>query len=381
MKRLLLVFLMLSFVSLLADIVYEGGRSVSGAFLEYLNTPQIMVGWIGVGEFLGTLLRFLSGVIATTLGSSTALWGLTIVGYTITCLSIPMLALTSSWQLAVLLYALDRVGKGLRTPARDVILSEVAEPMGVGKGFGVHELLDQVGAFIGPIIVVAVLSLGGYSLAFSILLVPGVLAIILISLSAVMYPRVRSVVKKSVGAGFRELGRGFWVYTASISLLGLGFIHWSIASYLYKAWGLLSDVEVGLSYTLAMLVDALVAVPLGALYDKYSFKTLLALPLSSTLFALLLSLRLRLLAFASSILWGIVMSGEESIVRAALVKVVDRSLRPLAYGLMSLFFGLAWMVGGFTALYLAGISPAFIVLFALLSNVASATLLVHLSHL
>jgi MFS family permease len=380
MKRLLLVFLMLSFVSLLADIVYEGGRSVSGAFLEYLNTPQIMVGWIGVGEFLGTLIRFLSGVIATALGSSATLWGLTILGYATTCLSIPMLALAPSWQLAVLLYAIDRVGKGLRTPARDVILSEVAEPMGVGKGFGVHELLDQLGAFIGPIIVVAGLSLGGYRLAFGILLVPGVLAIALISLSAVMYPSVKSVVKKSVGAGFRQLGKGFWVYTASISLLGLGFIHWSIASYLYKAWGLLSDVEVGLSYTIAMLVDALVAVPLGALYDKYSFKTLLALPLSSTLFALLLSLRLRLLAFASSILWGIVMSGEESIVRAALVKVVDRSLRPMAYGLMSLFFGLAWMVGGFTALYLAGISPALIVLFSLLSNAASATLLAHLSH-
>ncbi|NAZ26673.1 MAG: hypothetical protein GU348_00785 [Thermogladius sp.] len=75
------------------------------------------------------------------------------------------------------------------------------------------------------------------------------------------------------------------------------------------------------------------------------------------------------------------MSGEESIVRAALVRVVDRSLRPLAYGLVSLFFGLAWMVGGFTALYLAGISPALIVLFSLLSNAASATLLTHLSHL
>ncbi|WP_434731208.1 MFS transporter [Thermogladius sp. KZ2Tp1] len=381
MRRTLLVFILLSLVSLMADVVYEGGRSVSGAFLESLKTPQVMVGLIGLGEFVGTLLRLLSGLLATYMGSSAALWALTVTGYTVTCLSIPLLAFAASWGQAVLLYTVDRVGKGLRTPARDVILSEVAEPLGVGKGFGVHELLDQVGAFAGPLIVVAGLSLGGYPLAFSLLLAPGLVAIALVVSSAVLYPRVRSVVKRSVRAGMRELGQRFWLYTASISFLGLGFIHWSVASYLYKTWGLMSDVEVGLAYTAAMLVDAVVAVPLGVLYDKHSFKTLLVLPALSSLFALLLSTRLRVLALLSSLAWGIVMSGEESIVRAGLVGVVDRSLRPLAYGLLSVLFGLSWMVGGFVVLVLAASSPSLVAVFSLLSSTVSAVLLLRLVRL
>lgn len=97
MRRTLLVFILLSLVSLMADVVYEGGRSVSGAFLESLKTPQVMVGLIGLGEFVGTLLRFLSGLLATYIGSSAALWALTVTGYAVTCLSIPLLAFTTSW--------------------------------------------------------------------------------------------------------------------------------------------------------------------------------------------------------------------------------------------------------------------------------------------
>ncbi|ACL10427.1 major facilitator superfamily MFS_1 protein [Desulfurococcus amylolyticus 1221n] len=111
----------------MADVVYEGDRSVSGAFLESLKTPQVMVSLIGLGEFVGTLLRFLSGFLATYIGSSAALWALTVTGYAVTYLSIPLLAFATSWGQAALLYTVDRVGKGLRTPARDAILSEVAD--------------------------------------------------------------------------------------------------------------------------------------------------------------------------------------------------------------------------------------------------------------
>ncbi|WP_048815900.1 hypothetical protein [Desulfurococcus amylolyticus] len=176
-SKAILVFLLLSTVSLFADIVYEGGRSVSGAFLETIGTPSLFVGFMGVGEFVGNVLRFLSGLIASYTGSSLTLWALTIIGihyhmpqhpYARVCRNMAVSSIPLRF-----LYVLDRVGKGLRSPARDVILSEVAEPIGIGKGFGIHGLLDQVGAFIGPVLVVWGLTIGGYPLAFRLLLIPG----------------------------------------------------------------------------------------------------------------------------------------------------------------------------------------------------------------
>ncbi|WP_440059566.1 MFS transporter [Thermogladius sp. 4427co] len=362
-------------------MVYEGARSISGAFLETIGTPSLFVGFMGVGEFVGNVLRFISGLIASYTGSSLTLWALTISGYMITCLSIPLLGFTLVWQIALFLYVLDRVGKGLRSPARDVILSEVAEPIGIGKGFGIHELLDQVGAFTGPLLVVGGLTLGGYPLAFRLLLIPGLLAIILVISSSLTYPRVKSVVRVGIYRGLKGLSRVFWIYTASITLLGLGFMHWSIASYWFKAASVIGDAEIGLSYTLAMLVDALIAVPLGVLFDKYSFKTLLLLPLSSVVFTVLATTRLGFLAVLSAIPWGIVMSGEESIVRAALVKTVPREVRPLAYGLLSMLFGLGWMVGGFIYILLLQSSVYSAIVYSIIVNAFSTGLIAYLSRI
>jgi len=85
-RRVLLVFLLLSLVSLFADVVYEGGRSISGAYLAEIKAPVVATALIGVGEFLGLVFRLFSGYVATILQSPTVLWGSTLLGYLITSL-------------------------------------------------------------------------------------------------------------------------------------------------------------------------------------------------------------------------------------------------------------------------------------------------------
>ncbi|MBB3187486.1 MFS transporter [Microbacter margulisiae] len=142
---------LIGIVSLFADMTYEGARSITGPFLATLGASATAVGIIaGFGELIGNALRLLSGWISD---KTHQYWTITFVGYFVNLLAVPMLALAGSWEMAALLMILERTGKAIRKPARDAILSNVTSTVGHGKGFGVHEALDQIGAVMGPLII------------------------------------------------------------------------------------------------------------------------------------------------------------------------------------------------------------------------------------
>lgn len=368
--RVVMVFLILGLVSLFADMVYEGGRSISGAYLAELNAPASSSTLIGVGEFLGLVFRFFSGYISAVIQSPLVLWGSVFLGYAITALCIPLIGFTSSWEIVVLLYVLDRVGKGLRAPARDVVLAEVSEGIGVGRGFGVHELLDQLGAFIGPLIVSIVLVYYGYRVAYFTLLIPGLISLILVATAWTLYPRPKATTTRRPGLTLKGYNKGFWLYTIATCILALGFIHWSIASYYLRQFRGLPGETIGLIYAVAMLVDALVAVPLGVLFDKAKVKVLLLIPLLIPFSIGLLVYTPIELIYLAAIPWGIVMCSEESIMRATIAVLVEPSKRPLAYGLFGLLFGSIWALGGFIYTAILG-SPVYMVIYAVATSLLS----------
>src|SRR5690349_4242918 len=109
--------LLLGIVSLFADMTYEGARSVTGPYLAVLGANAAAVGIVaGCGEFLGYALRLVSGHLTDR---TSGYWAITIIGYGVNLLAVPLLAFTSQWELAVLLIVLERAGKAIRTPARD----------------------------------------------------------------------------------------------------------------------------------------------------------------------------------------------------------------------------------------------------------------------
>ena len=374
-RRVLLVFLLLGLVSLFADIVYEGGRSISGAYLVEIKAPEVAAALIGVGEFLGLAFRLFSGYIAAVFHSPSVLWSSTLLGYMLTSLSIPMIAFAPAWHSVVALYIVDRLGKGLRAPSRDVILAEVSESIGVGKGFGIHELLDQIGAFAGPVLVSVLLAFYSYGVAYLTLIIPGLISVLLVITAWRLHPTLKSISfsTRRPQLMFRGYGRPFWTYVAATSILTLGFMHWSIASYYLKIRGIVSDVEIGLIYAVAMLVDAVTAVPLGILFDKVKLKTLLAIPLLVPVFIVLVAYAPRELAYLSAIPWGIVMCSEESIMRASIALLVKPSNRPLAYGVFGLVFGLTWALGGYIYTALLG-ETLYMLLYVLITSITSLCL-------
>lgn len=380
MRKVYTVFIMLGLVSLFADITYEGARSISGAYIKVLEGTSLVAGAIVIGEFLGYIMRFLSGVAADRLRSSKVLWAFTISGYLINLLAVPSLAFAGRWELALALLFMERIGKGLRTPCRDVILSEVMEGLGRGKGFGLHEVMDQLGAFTGPIIVTLAItgSGGSYSKAFLVLSIPAIASMASLSIAATMYPRIRSIsVERPVmGWGF---GREFKLFSIALSLMTAGYLPWSIVSYHLKVTQTVGDPEIAMLYALAMAVDAIIAFPTGYLYDRMGVRSLIATPIAAALIPLALLNGSRIYVYSAAVLWGVVMGVYETSMRAAIPDLVHESKRALAYGVYGLIYGASWMLGGLIIGAIHELNPLYLTMYTAILEMPSIILIAYLS--
>jgi len=358
--KFLKVFIALSLLSLFADIVYEGARSISGAYLNFLAAPAIASGILTFGEFLSYVMRLVGGVAAQRASSGKTYWALIIIGYGMTFF-IPLLALAGSWELALLLFFLERLGKGLRAPPRDVVLAEVTEGMGRGKGFGLHELFDQIGAVTGPLIVLFVVASQGYSTgyrsAFWVMWVPWILAMSMLLTAVKLYPEPKAVSgREKPRPGISSLGKRFWIFLAGSVLTMLGFLYWGVIGYYAQdlvKLGELAAYEIALTYLIAMAVDAVIAFPIGVIYDRLGLKSIMVAPG----FALLISPALfalpgRIGLYVSAVFWGLTMGVVETVMRASVADLVPAEARSIAYGIYSFSVGLSWLIGGLFLAYL-----------------------------
>ena len=171
-------------VSLAADMVYEGARSVTGPLLASLGASAVLVGLIsGAGEATALLLRLVFGSWADRSGRY---WTLTFVGYGLTAVCVPALAITpflagAGLALACVLILGERLGKAVRSPAKTALLAHAAAAVGLGRGFGVHQALDQIGAVAGPLLVAAVAAAAGTIWpAMAVLIIPGAVAMLML---------------------------------------------------------------------------------------------------------------------------------------------------------------------------------------------------------
>ncbi|MEM3420855.1 MAG: MFS transporter [Candidatus Hadarchaeum sp.] len=331
-------------VSLLGDIIYEGSRSVISPFLLSFGASAFIVGLIlGLGEFFGYALRMIFGILSD---KTRSYWTIFIIGYSL-LIAVPLLALAGSWPLAMVLVLIERLSKAVRSPARDTVFSYATKGIGSGKAFGIHELLDQIGAITGPAIVAATLFATGenFSAAFSALFIPYLLMIIMLFL---IYLRIRPLItiptvseKRST---FKELPSEFIIYAISVSLNAMGLV--SIGLILYRASPETLPWLVALIYLLAQTVDAAAAPLAGYLYDRIGRK-LLYLPFALSVFPSTLIFMPGLeFVILSAIFFGIIFGMHESIYRAAVTDLTPIEVRGSAYGVFHTFYGFGFLVSG-----------------------------------
>lgn len=342
--RLVILF---GLVAMLGDVVYEGGRSVSGPFLFTLGASAFMVAFIaGFGEFVGYAIRIATGYLADR---SRQYWVFVIAGYLMIG-AIPLLVLAGSWEIAALLLILERIGKAVRSPAKDAMLSHVTSAIGRGWGFGLHEALDQVGAVAGPLLFVLALAAGGnYRGGFALLAIPFVILVLVLIIAWRNLPDPAGFEEKfhpvTPGSRTETSRKQLWMYGAFTALTMAGFIVFPLLAYHFKAFSIVPDADIPAFYAIAMAVDALVALVTGRVYDRYGPLVLVMMPVIGLVIPFIAFTHSYTAALAGSVLWGASMGMQEAILRAAVADFTPPGGRGFAYGVFNSIYGGAWFAG------------------------------------
>ncbi len=359
-KAAMNLIILFGLVSLFGDVVYEGARSVNGPYLKTLGVSAATVGFIaGLGEFIGYAIRLLSGYFAD---KTRAYWLFTFIGYGMLA-TVPMLSLTGVWQVAALFIVLERLGKALRAPARDTIVSQASKQVGTGFGFGLSEFMDQLGALTGPLIFMALFMVVGntqgdiakYQAGYRLFWVPFLLVMACVSFAYLRVPdpeKLEAALNKPPEPD--KLSKVFWIYTVFTLVATAGFVNFALLGYHFKAKGVLSDAQIPLFYAIAMAVDGIAALAIGKAYDvmkhrsgneKAGLLTLVAIPALSALIPLFaFSMNIALVA-VSVLLWGIVMGIHETIMKSAIADLTPMKKRGTGYGIFNTVYGAAMFVG------------------------------------
>jgi len=366
---------MIGVVSFFADFVYEGGRSITGPFLETLGATGAIVGVVaGLGELLGYGLRFFSGRISER---TRQFWPMTLFGYFLQMAVVPSLALAGNWQVASVLIVLERVGKAIRNPPRDVMLSHAGKEIGIGWAFGLHEGLDQAGALIGPLVMALILAhRGQYRIAFATLLIPAVITAVLIVVTKFLYPRPQDLEPHSPRiSGVRPhaagLGRSFWIYMVGAALVAAGFADYTLIAFHLQKHGVASAIWIPIFYSVAMATSGAGSLLFGKLFDRFGVGVLIPLTFISIASAPLVFLGGFTWALVGAAVWGLGMGVHESIIPAAVAAMVPVERRPSAYGMFTAAYGIFWFSGSAAIGFLYDVSIQAAVIFCVATGMAS----------
>jgi len=366
------LILLMGIVSLLGDIVYEGGRSVAGPYLLFLGASAFTVAFIaGFGEFIGYASRLVSGYFSDRTRSS---WTFAIIGYLLIG-AIPLLVFANAWEAAAILILVERLGKGIRSPAKDAILSHASRQVGRGLGFGIHEAIDQIGAVLGPLIFAASLAAsGGYKEGFALLAVPFILLVAALILAYRNVPDPVSLEESGENQGPVEsdqLSRIMLPYGTFTVLTMAGFAVFPLIAYHLSATSVVTEAQIPVFYAIAMAADAFFALAIGRFYDRKGIGVLVIVPLVNIPIALLAFSGGYYFALAGAVLWGLSMGAQETILRAALADLTSINKRGTAYGIFNTLYGGAWFAGSLVLGWLYEMNLVVLIGYSVLMQVAA----------
>jgi MFS family permease len=366
---------LIGILSLFADMTYEGARSINGPYLAVLGASGAIVGIVsGLGELLGYVVRLASGPLSSRTGQY---WLMTGIGYVINLLAVPLLALAGNWPTAAALIIGERIGKGIRNPPRDAMLSHAGTVIGPGWAFALREALDQTGALLGPLLIAAILYVkGGYPTGYAVLAVPAVLSLIVLSVGRVLYPRPRDLEVAEMPVTQDTLPRVFWFYLASMALIAAGYADFNLISFHLQKASLASSSQIPLLYALAMAVSALSALVFGRWFDRRGFPVLIVAVGLGAFFAPFAFLGSIALVVVGMVLWGIGMGIQDSLMSAPITAMVSADRRAYAFGVFNAVYGVSWFLGSTLLGVLYDRSLVALVVFSVIIQLAAIPVLV-----
>lgn len=379
-KQAYTFLLLMGIVSLLADMTYESARSLIGPYLLFLGASASAVGFVsGLGEFIGYAIRLVFGFVVD---KTKKYWLFTILGYSINLIAIPLLAIVppNGWIWAAILIICERLGKAVRAPAKTTLVSFAAKRVGTGKGFGFVEVLDQIGAMLGPLLLFFIMqwkesagTYAQYQWAFASLAIPALLTLIVLAISRTIFPKAEEfeLIDSEVNAPTQKLElkkiKPILLYIIAICLLAVGMADFPLMAFHIETNKVIDIKYITLLYMMVMGVDGLAAFIFGNLYDKKGALTLWIAAIIGLCFAPLVFLTTNLTSIVIGlILWGILLGAMESIALAYIADNVEVNYRGRILGIYYTFYGITWFIGSWLMGILYNINPKYVAIFSVL---------------
>lgn len=340
-------------VSMLMDISSEMIHSLLPLFMATtLGTSVVIIGLIeGLAEATALMIKVFSGMFSDYIGKRK---GLALLGYGMGALSKPLFALASTSGLVFGARMMDRLGKGIRGAPRDALVADVTPTEIRGAAFGLRQSLDTVGAFLGPLLAVALMLLWNddFQAVFWIAVIPGVLAVALLFFglhepkTPITHKRTNPIRRENL----KRLSRAYWWVVA------LGFIftlaRFSEAFLVLRAQQLeIPLATIPLVMVAMNLVYSVTAYPFGKLSDRISHSRLLQLGLVVLIFAdmaLALSQHWSTLLLGVA-LWGVHMGMTQGLLATMVADTAPAELRGTAFGMFNLLSGVALLLASLGA--------------------------------
>jgi predicted MFS family arabinose efflux permease len=255
--------------------------------------------------------------------------------------------LTGQWSIAATLVVAERIGRGIRKPTVDAMLSFAGKSIGAGWVFGLNEALDQAGATIGPLLMALILYLnGGFRTGFAMLLIPALLCLATLLAARLLHPRPHELEQGTEHTfASAKLTRAYWIYFIAGALIAVGFADFALIGYHFQKADSVAREWIPVFYAVAMASGALASIPLGRLFDRFGANVSLCAFAISAVAAPLVFLGTFTVALIGMICWGIGMSAQGSVFQAMLTGVIPAQKRSTAFGLFDTGFGIAWFLG------------------------------------
>ncbi|OWO94847.1 MFS transporter [Rhizobium esperanzae] len=335
--------LIMGVVNLFGDLTYEGGAAINGQFLGMLGASAAAISIIaGTGEFLGYALRPVAGWIADR---SRAYWAVTFAGYAINLCAVPAMALAGSWELAAALIIAERVGRAMRKPTVETMISYTTGELGRGWAFGLNTALDEAGATLGPLIAALILFLrGDYRTAYALLTISVVLAITALIAARLTFP-VPERLEQGRTATAKTLGLPYWLYMGAGALFAAGLLSYELGAYHLERTRTVPPewIPVLLAFSTGSGVAANLI--LGRLYDWSNKVALTVGIVLSACFAPVLLQGGFAMAVIAMPLWGIGYAVQDTLMKAIIAGLLPEGRRGLGFGMFYSAYGGGWLLG------------------------------------
>jgi MFS family permease len=358
----------LGFTSLFMDISSEMIHGLLPLYITgTMGAGAIAVGLIeGVAEATALIVKVFAGLVSDVTGKRKRI---ALLGYGLAALTKPLFPLAPSLGLVITARFVDRIGKGIRGAPRDALVADIAPPDRLGEAYGLRQTLDTIGAFVGPLIAVALMlsSYDNFRLVFWIAFIPALLSVAtLFFFVPEREAPTKSATKSPITlTAIKRLPRHFWLVLSVGAMMSLARLSDAFLVLRVASLGL-PDSYAPLVLVAMNIIYAAFAYPAGWLADRLSRNMLLASGILSLMAADIVLAAAPSLGWGSLglLLWGLHLALTQGLLAAMIAANAPEALRGTAFGLFNLASGLAMLIGnlvGGIVWDLAGASTSFLV--------------------